>query len=417
MPTLTFNRARVRAWGIPAVALLAGAGLGIGAMALWGPDEAATPEAMGMDAAGGGGQQTVTVGLETLEETVDATGALAAVSSSDLAFEASGTVTKVNVEEGDTVEKGDVIAVIDTLQLTASLREAEASLAQAEATLSNLEDEDDGSDSSEAQIEAAKSQIDVLQENVDDSEDAMSDANLTADISGLVTSQPYEVGDVVSGGSSSGSASDAGASAMGGSTTTAATDTSGVTIVGQDEWTVSVSLTEAEVAEVEEGDQVTFTSEDLEDEFYGIVTDIANLPTTTGGSATYAVELTVTGTVDGLYEGTSVDASIVTLRETDALAIPTNAITTTDGVSTVTVVGDDGTTEEREVTTGDSIGSYTKITDGLSEGEQLQVTVMASSGAGDSEDMMEQFGGEFPGGGELPDGMSFPGGGQMPGGQ
>ncbi|GMA37084.1 biotin/lipoyl-binding protein [Demequina litorisediminis] len=118
MPQISFNRARLRAWGIPTVALVAGAGLGVGAMALWGPDASGSADAMARDAmvAESGGEQTVTVGLETLEESIDASGTLAAVSSSDLSFEASGAVTKVNVEEGDTVEKGDVIAVIDTLQ-------------------------------------------------------------------------------------------------------------------------------------------------------------------------------------------------------------------------------------------------------------------------------------------------------------
>ncbi|WP_084100293.1 efflux RND transporter periplasmic adaptor subunit [Demequina sp. NBRC 110051] len=412
MPQFTFSRARLRAWGIPAATLVAGAGIGVGAMALWGPAGTDTAQAMGRGATAGGGTQTVTVALQTLEETVDATGTLAAVTSSALAFEASGEVTTVNVEEGDTVAEGDVIAEIDTLALTASLRAAEADLAQAEASLSNLEDEADGTDASDAQIEAAQSQVDVLESSVEEAEDAMSDAQLVADIAGLVTSQPYEVGDVVSGGASAGG-TDAGG--MDTAATTTTTASSGVTIVGQDQWTVSVSLSEADVAEIAEGDQVTFTADDLTDPFFGVVTDIANLPTTTGGSATYAVELTVTGTVEGLYEGTSVDASIVTLREADVLAIPANAISTTDGASTVTVVGDDGETEEREVTTGGTIGAYTEITEGLTEGEQLEVTVMASAGTTDGDDAAAGFGGQFRGG-ELPEGMTFPGG-EMPTGQ
>ncbi|WP_084129923.1 efflux RND transporter periplasmic adaptor subunit [Demequina sp. NBRC 110055] len=414
MPQFTFSRARLRTWGIPAATLVAGAGIGVGAMALWGPAGSDTTEAIGRGAMAGDGTETLTVALQTLEDTVDAQGTLAAVTSSALAFQASGEVTAVNVDEGDTVAVGDVIAEIDTLALTASLRAAEADLAQAEASLSNLEDEADGSDSSDAQIEAAEAQVDVLKASVDDAEDAMSDAQLVADISGLITSQPYEVGDVVSSGSSSGGAD----VSMGGTATaasTTATAASGVTIVGQDQWTVSVSLSEADVADIAEGDQVTFTADDLADPFFGVVTDIANLPTTTGGSATYAVELTVTGTVEGLYEGTSVDASIVTLRETDVLAVPANAITTTDGVSTVTVVGEDDVTETREVTTGETIGAYTEITDGLTEGEQLEVTVMASTGTTDGDGAAAGFGGQFRGG-ELPEGTTFPGG-EMPTGQ
>ena len=108
MPKNTPRWTRVRRWGIPAGAVLAGVGIGAGAMALWGPEEEQSREGLAADA---GGTQTVTVGLQTLEESVSATGTLAAVSSDALAFEASGTVTKVNVEAGDTVEKGDVIAL------------------------------------------------------------------------------------------------------------------------------------------------------------------------------------------------------------------------------------------------------------------------------------------------------------------
>ncbi|SEJ48454.1 efflux RND transporter periplasmic adaptor subunit [Demequina mangrovi] len=401
MPQNSSRWNRARTWVVPTGTLLAGAGLGAGAMALWGSADEPVQADRSMEAAG---QQTVTVGLETLEESVSASGSLVAVTTDSLAFEASGTVTKVKVEAGDHVEAGDVIARIDTLQLTASLRSAEAELAQAEAKLANLEDADDGSDASEAQIAAAEAQVEVLEESVADAEEAMDDAKLVADISGLVTSQPYEVGDVVSGG---GSAS----SGMGGATTAASTSSSsGVTIVGLDEWTVSVSLSEDEVSQVEEGDQVTFTADDVDGEFFGIVTDIANLPTTTGGSATYAVDLQVTGDVEGLYEGTSVTAEIITLRRVDVLAVPTNAITTADGVSTVTVVDSEGEETAREVTLGETIGSYSEVTDGLEEGEEIVVTVMASGGT-DSETSEEGFGQM---GGGFPTDGSFPGGGEMP---
>ncbi|WP_159451426.1 efflux RND transporter periplasmic adaptor subunit [Demequina sp. NBRC 110054] len=399
MPKISLRWNRARKWVIPAAALVAGAGVGVGAMYLWGPSSAGDQEAFAMEGMEDAGQQTMTVSLQTLEESVEASGTLAAVSTDSLSFDASGEVTAVYFEEGDYVEEGDVIAEIDTLSLTASLTSAKAELAQAKATLSNLEDADDGSDASEAQIEAAESQVAVLKASVADAKEAMDDAELVADMDGLLTSQPYEVGDVVSGGSSSSS---------GDSSTMTATSTStssdGVTIVGQDEWTVSVSLSEDEVALIEEGDQVTFTSDDVDEEFYGIVTDIANLPTTTGGSATYAVELQVTDTIEGLYEGTSVTADIAYLRQTDVLAIPTNAITTTDDVSTVTVVDDEGNEETREVTLGDAIDSYTIITDGLEEGESIVVTTTASSDGTDSDstddfsDMMGGFSGEMPSG-------------------
>jgi len=351
-------------------------------MVLWGTDSEPTQAAFG--AAEDSSQQTLTVELQTLEESVSATGTVAAVTSGSLAFEASGKVIAVNFEAGDVVEAGDVIAQIDTLQLTASLRAAESDLAQGEASVADLEDADDGSDASTAKIASAEARVAVLQQSVDDATDAMSDAQLVADISGLVTTQSYALGDVVSTGAGSAAQASTG------------TTSTGVSIVGQDAWTVSVSLSEDEVALIAEGDQVTFTADDVDD-FYGIVTDISNLPSTTSGSATYAVDLDVTGTVAGLFDGTSVTADIAYLRQVDVLAIPTNAITTVDDVSTVTVVDDEGTETERTVTLGDSVGSYTPILDGLTEGEQLLVTVTISAGSSGTDDT--QFPGDFPAGG------------------
>jgi macrolide-specific efflux system membrane fusion protein len=345
--------------------------------------------------------QTSTASFETIEKSVSGTGSLSATNNETVAFDASGKVTAVNVAEGDTVSKGDVLATIDTLQLTADLRSAQADLASAKATLADLEDAADGSSSSDAQIASAKANVKLKKQAVADAKDDMADAELVAPFDGLVTSESYSVGDAVGSGSTGGGAS------TGASSGTSTTSTSGITVVGEDSWTVSVSLSADEVDLIATGDQVTFTADDV-DEFYGIVTDISQLPSTSSGSATYPVTLTVTGTPDGLFEGVSVTADIIYLRKTDVLTVPTNAITTTDGVSTVTVVADDGSEETRTVTLGDSSGELTEITDGLSEGENVKVTVFAqgnsdSTGTGDQQ--------QFPGGGQ------FPGDGQFPGGQ
>jgi len=45
----------------------------------------------------------------------------------------------------------------------------------------------------------------------------------------------------------------------------------------------------------------------------------------------------------------------------------------------VQVVQADGTTEERLVTTGLSSSQYTEVIDGLSEGEEVTVTLLTSS--------------------------------------
>lgn len=55
------------------------------------------------------------------------------VKESDLAFETSGRVVAIEVDEGETVNEGDVLARIDDSTQQARVAEAQATLAQAKA--------------------------------------------------------------------------------------------------------------------------------------------------------------------------------------------------------------------------------------------------------------------------------------------
>ena len=61
--------------------------------------------------------------------------------------------------------------------------------------------------------------------------------------------------------------------------------------------------------------------------FFGTVTSIGMLPSTTTGAATYPVVVTVTGTPTGLYDGVTVTSKIVYERRTNVLTVPIAAIT------------------------------------------------------------------------------------------
>ncbi|WP_062522964.1 biotin/lipoyl-binding protein [Demequina silvatica] len=82
-------------------------------------------------------------------QTLTATGAIASASQRDLAFQVDGTVAKVKVQEGDTVEAGDVLARLDTGDLEDAVTEANEALADAkEALAEDLEAQSEGSSTS-----------------------------------------------------------------------------------------------------------------------------------------------------------------------------------------------------------------------------------------------------------------------------
>jgi len=92
-------------------------------------------------------EQTATVQRGDLVVEVTAAGNLELSHTEDLAFDISGTVGEVMVEEGDYVEKGQLLATLGTSDwedeigtLEEQLRNAERSLLQAEINLENAED-------------------------------------------------------------------------------------------------------------------------------------------------------------------------------------------------------------------------------------------------------------------------------------
>lgn len=76
-----------------------------------------------------------------------------------------------------------------------------------------------------------------------------------------------------------------------------------------------------------------------------------------------------------LREGLTVTVYIVVDSRTNVLLVPNGAITTEGSQSYVQVVSTSGSSEKRAVKTGISNWEYTEITDGLSEGEQVEVAL------------------------------------------
>jgi multidrug efflux pump subunit AcrA (membrane-fusion protein) len=326
---------------------------------------------------------TVAASLQTIEQTVSGTGTLTPTTEDDVDFAASGTVTSVKVKAGSTVKAGQTLATIDTLTEKANLLTAKANLAAAQSTLSSAESSSAGA----AQIAADKASVSVAAAAVTTAKTEYAGTTLVSPIAGLVTTVNLAVGDVVSGGTSTSSASSGGASSGSATATTStgsatdsastgsatdSTSTADFTVVGTKSWDVSVSLGASDIKNIKVGQQVDLST-DENASFFGTVTSIGLLPSTTTGAATYPVVVTVTGSPTELYDGVTVTAKIVYERRTNVLTVPSAAITTAKGVSTVEVVKN-GTTTKTTVTVGETSGNLTEITKGISAGAEVQVT-------------------------------------------
>jgi len=98
--------------------------------------------------------QTVPVRRGDLEVTVTASGYVGAASQVDLAFQVSGQVAEILVEEGQVVKAGQPLVRLDVKSLELQVAQAEANLTAAEAQLQKLL-----KGPSEAELEAAKAAV------------------------------------------------------------------------------------------------------------------------------------------------------------------------------------------------------------------------------------------------------------------
>ncbi|MDQ1583943.1 MAG: hypothetical protein QOF36_1997 [Microbacteriaceae bacterium] len=374
--------------------------------------------------------RTATASLQTMQKTVSGSGTLAPAVQDDVNFAASGTVTAVNVVAGSTVTAGQTLATLDTLTENAALTSAQAALATANANLSAAQSASDGSSAAVAKITADQAAVAVAQASVDSAQTAYNGTTLTSPIAGLVTAVNLAVGDVVTNGSSSasssgstgsgGSSGGSGASTSAGSTfggaggtsstsssSSTTTSTAEFTVVGTNAWQVTVSVGATDLKNIAVKQQVQLSTTE-NPSFFGTVASIGLLPTTTTGAATYPVVVDVTGTPTNLYDGVAVTAAIVYERRDNVLTVPSAAVTTTNGTSTVNKVVN-GKSVKTTVTVGEVVGNLTEITKGLAEGDSVTVPTFNPGALGGAGGARTGQGG-FPGGGGAGGAGGFPGG-------
>lgn len=310
---------------------------------------------------------TAEAATSTVQDTVTGSGTLAALRSSTLTFESAGSVTKVSVDEGDTVHRGETLASIDTTSLEAALASAKAQLTAAETTAA-----DDGDETS-AQQAANTARVDSARADVTEAQEALDAATLTAPFSGMVASVGYESGDRVG---------SAGGGAAAGAATTS-TDTAGITVITPRRFVLTADVSAGDVERISKGMQAQVTPTGATEPVFGTVQSVGRVAQTgTDGTATFPVTIALTGEQEDLYAGTSADVSIIVESRDDVLTVPTAAITTKDDATYVMKVTD-GKASRTEVEIGDTFGMTTEIVSGLEAGETVRYEqVMRRPGGG-----------------------------------
>lgn len=138
---------------------------------------------------------------------------------------------------------------------------------------------------------------------------------------------------------------------------------------------VVIEIDELDIKGIEKGQSVAVTVDAMGDTVYqGEVSNVSLAGKNENGVASYSVTVLLKE-AEGLFPGMSANGKITVDTNTDALLVPVDAIQTVDGEKTVTVIKEDGTTEKRKVTLGLVNNENAEITEGLSEGEQVQLII------------------------------------------
>ena len=313
-------------------------------------------------------------GLSTSQTASAAVGSVTSTNSGTFSYKdeatitasISGDVASIRVAEGDWVTDGQTLIVLTSDDLEDSIQSAQDSLRNAEISYTNQTDQ-------------------------------LDDYTITAPITGTIVDKNYNAGE-----------------------TTEANQVL-CTIYDLSYLTMTLSVDELDIANIEVGQSVSIVADAVEDTTYtGTVTKVSVAGTSSGSATTYPVTIRIDET-DGLLPGMSVDATIELASAEDVLAIPSAALNRGD---TVLVTADspsaangtlvESTTEDGEdyysveVTTGVSGDDYIEIVSGLQEGDTVAYIPTSSS----SSEMGMMMGG-MPGGmgGGMPSGGGGMGGG------
>jgi multidrug efflux pump subunit AcrA (membrane-fusion protein) len=143
----------------------------------------------------------------------------------------------------------------------------------------------------------------------------------------------------------------------------------------------AVQIDELDISKIQKGQTVNLKVSSFPDEKYtGKVTDISKEGTSSNGISTFTVTITI-DKIDNLKVGMSVEASILTENKQNIIYVPLDTVHSSNGKKYVNVVSSDNPSNitKKTVSTGIANEDYVEITNGLAEGETVQLPKLAKA--------------------------------------
>jgi len=342
---------------------------------------------------------TATVATQDLAVTVSAPGTVDAAARTSVYSPIAGTLTAVNVTDGQAVKAGDVLATLDDAALTAVVAQAKAAVASADAQANAADAQraqakaqreaaramPDDTDAQSAARSAAIHAADAAAEAASASGDAAAAAqdaaaaaletaeanaaksSITAPVDGTVTFPVLAITSL----DGTGPKAAAGASVS--------TASPVFTIVDLTKVVFAAQVDEADVAGVKAGAKASVALDAYPGRpFDGTVSEIgtSSVTTKTGGVA-YLVKVPLTPGDAVLRLGMSGDVTLATQNVPGALVVPSQAVQA-DGARHYVFKVIAGKVARVEVAVGAATETLTQITSGLAAGDVVATSLLGS---------------------------------------
>lgn len=256
-----------------------------------------------------------------IESVVSSTGVLNPVITVQVGSQVSGTISKILTDFNKKVKKGELVALIDTTFLAASVRDAQSSIEKAKAQYDqsqrdlnrtktlvekNLAAQTDY-EQALYNFESARASLKSAQANLDRAKINLKYAAITAPISGTVISRNVDVGQTVA------------ASFSSPTLFLIANDLSKMQIIA--------NVDESDIGQIEEGQKVTFTVQTYPDKtFYGLVKQVRLQPTTIQNVVNYSVVINVDNNEGLLLPGMTATIQFQIKHVENVLKVPNAAL-------------------------------------------------------------------------------------------
>src|SRR5664280_323758 len=311
----------------------------------------------------------------TIRQSVSASGTIQPAHRADLSFAVSGTVTSLTVAAGDQVKVGTILATVDSASLQSAVTSAQANVTATQDQLTAQQ----GSVSSAVQIASAQAQLVDAQGKLTDAQTALTAASMTSPIAGTVAQVNIAVGDKL-GSTASTSAGSGGAASSSSSGSSSSSSTAQIVVISTTAWMVQASVGSADLPRIKKDMQAEITPTGSATKIFGTVKSIGIVASSSSsGSATFPVTISVTGSPKGLYAGGAADVSIIVKQLENLLTVPTNALHTESGKTVVHQIIN-GAQVSTPVKVGAAYGAVTQILSGLKAGDKVVGTAFRMGG-------------------------------------